>query len=58
LTDQVVNLQSLIISYSHDFYLVMIFTLCALPVAFVVGPTKETFRLKTMRPTEIEEVTE
>jgi DHA2 family multidrug resistance protein len=58
LTDQVVNLQSLIIAYSHDFYLVMIFTLCALPVAFVIGPTKETFRLKTMRPTDIEEVTE
>jgi len=58
LTDQVVNLQSLILAYSHDFYLVMIFTICALPVAFVVGPTKETFRLKTARPEEIEEVTE
>jgi DHA2 family multidrug resistance protein len=50
LADQVVNLQSLIMSYSHDFWLVMMFTLLSLPVAFVIGPTKATFRQKTMRP--------
>ena len=53
-----VNLQSLIISYSHDFWLMMLFTLCAAPVAFVLGPTKATFREKTMRPDEVEEITE
>jgi MFS transporter, DHA2 family, multidrug resistance protein len=50
LTDQVVNLQSLIMSYSHDFTLVMMFTVLSLPVAFVIGPTKATFRQKTRRP--------
>ena len=53
-----VNLQSLIMSYSHDFRLMMLFTLCAAPVAFVVGPTKQTFREKTMRRDEIDELTE
>jgi DHA2 family multidrug resistance protein len=50
LTDQMVNLQSLIMSYGHDFFLVMLFTLLSLPVAFVIGPTRATFRQKTMRP--------
>jgi DHA2 family multidrug resistance protein len=50
LTEQVVNLQSLIMSYGHDFFLVMLFTLLSLPVAFVIGPTRATFRQKTMRP--------
>jgi len=58
LTEQVINLQSLIMSYSHDFYLVMLFTLFSLPIAFVIGPTKATFRQKTMRPEDVEEVME
>jgi len=56
LTDQVVSLQSLIMSYSHDFTLVMFFTLLSLPVAFVIGPTKATFRLKTARPPDEDEI--
>jgi DHA2 family multidrug resistance protein len=56
LTDQMVNLQSLIMSYGHDFFLVMLFTLLSLPVAFVIGPTKATFRQKTMRPPDENDV--
>jgi DHA2 family multidrug resistance protein len=58
LMDSIVNLQALILSFSDDFMLVMIFTLCALPVAFVIGPTKATFRKKTAKPEHAEEMME
>jgi DHA2 family multidrug resistance protein len=43
LIDQILNTQALIIAYAHDFQLLTIFAICALPVAFIIGPTKATF---------------
>ena len=37
------NMQALIIAYANDFRMLTFFALCALPVAFIIGPTKATF---------------
>jgi DHA2 family multidrug resistance protein len=50
LADQMLNMQALIIAYSHDFWLLMAFAICALPVAFIIGPTKATFIKSIQRP--------
>jgi DHA2 family multidrug resistance protein len=50
LIDQMLNMQALIIAYANDFRMLTLLALCALPAAFIVGPTKATFRERTQAP--------
>lgn len=50
LVDQILNMQALIIAYANDFRMLTFFALATVPVAFIIGRTKKTFREKTMRP--------
>jgi DHA2 family multidrug resistance protein len=50
LIDQMLNTQALIIAYANDFRMLTFFAICALPVAFIIGPTKATFRERTKAP--------
>jgi DHA2 family multidrug resistance protein len=50
LAEQMLSMQALIISYANDFRMLTFFALLALPVAFVIGPTKATFRERTKAP--------
>jgi DHA2 family multidrug resistance protein len=50
LIDQMLNMQALIIAYANDFRMLTVFALLALPVAFVIGPTKATFIERTKAP--------
>lgn len=50
LAEQMLSMQALIISYGNDFRMLTFFALLALPVAFVIGPTKATFRERTKAP--------
>jgi MFS transporter, DHA2 family, multidrug resistance protein len=50
LLDQMLNIQALIIAYANDFRMLTVLALCALPVAFIIGPTKATFRDRTQAP--------
>ncbi|MGB8604370.1 MDR family MFS transporter [Bradyrhizobium sp.] len=42
--DAMVNLQAQIIAFSQDYQMVMIFTLCAIPLAIMIGSTKAALR--------------
>ena len=44
LADVMVGLQSEIIAFSHDYQLVMIFILCSIPLAIMIGSTKAALR--------------
>ncbi len=44
MADAMVNLQSQIIAFSQDYQLVMIVTLCAIPLAIMIGSTKAALR--------------
>jgi DHA2 family multidrug resistance protein len=48
--DVMVNLQAQIIAFSHDYQMVMIFTLCAIPLAIMIGSTKAALRKQSMAP--------
>jgi DHA2 family multidrug resistance protein len=48
--DQMLNTQALIIAYANDFRLLTLFALCTLPVAFIIGKTKDTFLERTKPP--------
>jgi DHA2 family multidrug resistance protein len=50
LADQMLNTQALIIAYANDFRMLTFFALLALPVAFVIGPTRATFIERTKVP--------
>jgi len=45
-----VNLQAQIIAFSHDYQMVMIFTLCAIPLAIMIGSTKASLRKQSLAP--------
>ena len=44
MADCMVKVQAQIIAFSHDYQMVMIFTLCAIPLAIMIGSTKATLR--------------
>jgi MFS transporter, DHA2 family, multidrug resistance protein len=44
MADAMVNLQAQIIAFSHDYQMVMVFTLCAIPLAVMIGSTKAALR--------------
>jgi MFS transporter, DHA2 family, multidrug resistance protein len=50
LADVMVGLQSQIIAFSLDFQMVMIFTLCTIPLAIMIGSTKATLRKQSAAP--------
>ena len=39
-----------IIAFSHDYQMVMIFTLCAIPLAIMIGSTKASLRKQSLAP--------
>jgi MFS transporter, DHA2 family, multidrug resistance protein len=44
LADVMLSLQAQIIAFSHDYQMVMIFTLCTIPLAIMIGSTKAALR--------------
>ncbi len=48
--DVMVNLQAQIIAFSQDYQMVMLFTLCAIPLAIMIGSTKAALRKQSMGP--------
>ncbi len=50
LADVMVSLQAQIIAFSLDYQMVMIFTLCAIPLAIMIGSTKVALRKQSVAP--------
>jgi DHA2 family multidrug resistance protein len=48
--DVMVNLQAQIIAFSQDYQMVMLFTLCAIPLAIMIGSTKASLRKQSVAP--------
>ncbi len=48
--DVMVNLQAQIIAFSQDYQMVMLFTLCAIPLAIMIGSTKAALRKQSLAP--------
>src|SRR5712672_1724541 len=48
--DVMVNLQAQIIAFSHDYQMVMIFTLCAILLLIMTGSTKTALRKQSLAP--------
>src|SRR5882724_2809754 len=48
--DVMVNLQAQIIAFSQDYQMVMLFTLCSLPLALFIGSTKAALRKQSLAP--------
>jgi DHA2 family multidrug resistance protein len=48
--DVMVNVQAQIIAFSHDYQMVMMFTLCAIPLAIMIGSTKASLRKQQVAP--------
>jgi DHA2 family multidrug resistance protein len=46
--DAIVNLQAQIIAFSQDYQMVMLFTLCAIPLAVMIGSTKAALRKQSL----------
>ncbi|MEZ0048275.1 DHA2 family multidrug resistance protein [Bradyrhizobium sp. USDA 327] len=44
MADRMVSVQAQIIAFAHDYQLVMVFILCTIPLAFLIGSTKATLR--------------
>src|SRR5712672_1893505 len=50
MADAMVNTQAQIIAFSHDYQMVMLFTLCAIPLAIMIGSTKAALRKQSLAP--------
>jgi DHA2 family multidrug resistance protein len=50
MADAMVNVQAQIIAFSHDYQMVMVFTLCAIPLAVMIGSTKAALRKQSVAP--------
>src|ERR1700688_3386954 len=48
--DVMVNVQAQIIAFSQDYQMVMLFTLCAIPLAIMIGSTKASLRKQSIAP--------
>jgi DHA2 family multidrug resistance protein len=48
--DAMVNMQAQIIAFSQDYQMVMIFTLCALPLTLMIGSSKAALRKQSIAP--------
>jgi DHA2 family multidrug resistance protein len=45
-----VSLQAQMIAFAQDYQMVMIFTLCAIPLAIMIGSSKAALRKQAMAP--------
>jgi DHA2 family multidrug resistance protein len=50
MADVMINLQAQIIAFSHDYQLVMLFILCSIPLAIMIGSTKAALRKQAAGP--------
>jgi MFS transporter, DHA2 family, multidrug resistance protein len=50
LADVLISLQAQIIAFSLDYQMVMLFTLCAIPLAIMIGSTKAALRKQSLAP--------
>jgi DHA2 family multidrug resistance protein len=50
MADAMVNLQAQIIAFALDYQMVMIFTLCAIPLAIMIGSSKAALRKQALAP--------
>ncbi len=50
MADAMLNVQAQIIAFSQDYQMVMIFILCAIPLALMIGSTKATLRRQSVAP--------
>jgi MFS transporter, DHA2 family, multidrug resistance protein len=50
MTDVMIGLQAQIIAFSQDYQMVMIFTMCAIPLALFIGSTRAALRKQSMAP--------
>jgi DHA2 family multidrug resistance protein len=50
MADAMVNVQAQIIAFSHDYQLVMLFTLCVIPLTIMIGSTKAALRKQSLAP--------
>ena len=50
MADVMINLQAQIIAFSHDYQLVMLFILCTIPLAIMIGSTKAALRKQAAGP--------
>jgi MFS transporter, DHA2 family, multidrug resistance protein len=50
MADVMIGLQAQIIAFSQDYELVMIFILCSIPLAIMIGSTKSALRKQTAAP--------
>jgi DHA2 family multidrug resistance protein len=50
MADVMVALQAQIIGFSLDYQMVMLFTLCAIPLAIIIGSTKAALRKQSAAP--------
>jgi DHA2 family multidrug resistance protein len=50
MADAMVNLQAQIIAFALDYQMVMIFTLCAIPLAIMIGSSKAALRKQSLAP--------
>jgi MFS transporter, DHA2 family, multidrug resistance protein len=50
LADVMIGLQAQIIAFSHDYQMVMIFILCSIPLAVMIGSTKAALRKQAAGP--------
>src|SRR5437763_8219526 len=53
MADAIVNMQSQIIAFSQDYQLVMIVTMCAIPLAIMIGSSKAALRKQAQRPDHV-----
>jgi DHA2 family multidrug resistance protein len=50
MADVMLSLQAQIIAFSQDYQMVMLFTLCAIPLAIMIGSTKASLRKQAVAP--------
>jgi DHA2 family multidrug resistance protein len=50
MADRMVSIQAQIIAFAHDYQIVMIFILCTIPLAIMIGSTKATLRSQAAGP--------
>jgi DHA2 family multidrug resistance protein len=50
MADVMIGLQAQIIAFSQDYQLVMIFILCSIPLAIMIGSTKASLRKQAAAP--------
>src|SRR5665213_1148045 len=50
MADVMIRVQAQIIAFSQDYQMVMLFTLCTIPLAIIIGSTKVTLRQQAVAP--------